>query len=547
MRLVLAGPLLYLGFFFLFPLFSILSRSIGGDRIFDLEPLRLLLTDSYYLGRIWFTLWQALISTVLTLAVGLLGAYLFARYEFPGKTLLKAFSTIPFVMPTVVVAMGFIALLGPHGLVNTVLVSIFNLDSPPLRINNTLTAIFLAHVFYNYSVVLRMVSAFWANLDPSLEETAKVLGAGRIKVFYHVTLPLLLPSIVSSALLVFTFSFTSFGVVLILGGSQFATLEVAIYELTTKLFRLPLAGALSIIQLCFTYMFLFLYTRLESRSVSTIDLKPRSARLSRGASIGDRILLGVMVLMLLLILSPLIALIERAFSTGQGYGIHHFTGLFLNERNSYFFLSPLTIVWNSIKFASVTVLISLIVGTTASYFLSRVDKKTGFFDALFMLPLGVSAVIMGYGFLISFNRSPIDLRDSWVILVTAHSLIAYPFVIRSILPVLRGMNPNIRSVALMLGASPLQTITYIDLPIISRTLLVGGIFAFAISMGEFGASLLLTRPEYTTMPVAIFRLLSQPGGEKFSEAMAMSSLLMGVVALGFIVIERFRYKNMGAF
>ena len=546
-RLLLLGPLVYLGLFFLYPLIAILSRSLGGDAVLDLGPLRSLLGDSYYLGRIWFTVWQALVSTVLTLAVGLPAAYLFARYEFRGKTLLKALSTVPFVMPTIVVAMGFVALFGPKGLANEFLMDIFGLDSPPLRIANTLTAIFLAHAFYNYSIVVRIVSAFWANLDPGLEETAKMLGAGRLRTFYHVTLPLLLPAVASSALLAFTFSFTSFGVVLVLGGSQFATLEVAIYELTAKLFRLPLAGALSVVQLVFTYLFLLLYTRFEAKSVSRLDLKPAGAGLSRRSSTGDRIFLGAMIVALLLILSPLAALVERALSAGDGYSFSHFTGLFSNERDSYFFLSPLTIVWNSLRFALATVGISLVIGTIVSYFLARAGRRTGIADALFMLPLGVSAVIMGYGFLIAFNRPPMDLRASWVILVVAHSLVAYPFVIRSILPVLRGVNPNLREAAAMLGASPTRTFVSIDLPIVSRALLVGATFAFAISMGEFGASLLLVRPEYTTMPVAIFRFLSQPGGAKLGEALAMSSLLMAVVAVGFVAIERFRYRGVGAF
>ena len=221
-------------------------KSFGGGAV-GLGPFEVLLGDSYYLGRIWFTIWQAAFSTFLTLVLGLPVAYLFARHEFPGKSLLKALTTLPFIMPTIVVAMGFVALLGSGGLVNTGLSGVFGDNAPQVRIANTLTIIFLAHAFYNYAIVVRIVSALWANLDPALEETAAVLGAGRFRVFYHVTLPLLLPAIASSALLAFAFSFTSFGVVLILGGSQFATLEVSIYELTAKLFRLPLAGALSVV------------------------------------------------------------------------------------------------------------------------------------------------------------------------------------------------------------------------------------------------------------------------------------------------------------
>ena len=308
-RLLFLLPLVYLAIFFVYPLGSILERSLGGESGFGFDPFKVLLNDSYYLGRIWFTVWQAVVSTLLTLAVGLPAAFLFARYEFPGKTLLKAISTLPFVMPTIVVAMGFTALFGSQGIVNSALESMFGLDEPPVRISNSLTIIFMAHAFYNYAIIVRIVSALWSNLDPNLEHSAKVLGAGPFRTFYHVTLPMLLPAIASASLLAFAFSFTSFGVVLVLGGPEFATLEVAIYELTAKLFRLPLAGALSIIQLGFTYFFLLLYSRFQEQSVVRMDLKPREATSRKPVRLWDKVLVIAMVLVLLAMLSPLIALV----------------------------------------------------------------------------------------------------------------------------------------------------------------------------------------------------------------------------------------------
>ena len=547
-RLLLLVPLAYVGLFFLYPVISILGRSLGGEGGIDLAPFRSLLGDSYYLGRIWFTIWQAMVSTALAVAVGLPAAYLFAKYEFRGKTLMKAVTTVPFVMPTIVVAMGFIALLGSQGIVNSVLVALFNLDGPPVKITNTLTIIFMAHAFYNYAIVVRIVSALWVNLDPYLEETAKVLGAGRFRTFYHVTLPLLLPAIISSALLAFIFSFTSFGVVLILGGSGFATMEVTIFELAAKLFRLPLAGALSVVQLVFTYLFMLLYARLQQRSAARIDLKPRAATIRGKMHLGDKIFIAIMMAYLLVIISPLIALVVQALSSAEGYTPSHVADLFSNNRGSYFYLSPLAIMWNSVRFALATVAISLVVGTTVAYFLARSGRRgTSIADAIFMLPLGVSAVTLGLGFIITMNRPPLELRGSWVILVIAHSLVAYPFVIRSLLPAMRGINPNLREVAAVLGASQTRVFLFVDLPIIAPALLVGATFAFAVSMGEFGASLVLVRPEFTTMPIAIYRYLGLPGAANLNSALVMSSLLMAVVALGFVTIERFRYRGIGAF
>ena len=507
-----------------------------------------MLSDSYYLGRIWFTIWQAVVSTLLTLAIGLPAAFLFARYDFPGKTLLKAVSTLPFVMPTIVVAMGFTALFGSQGIVNSVLMSAFGLDDPPVKITNTLIIIFMAHAFYNYAIIVRIVSALWANLDPNLEHSAKVLGAGPVRTFYHVTLPLLLPAIVSASLLAFAFSFTSFGVVLVLGGPQFATLEVAIYELTAKLFRLPLAGALAMIQLAFTYFFLLLYSRFQEQSVVRMDLKPREATSRRAAHWRDRFFVLGMVIVLLFMLSPMIALVVRWATFEGGFGTAQMANLFSDERGSYFHLSPLKIIWNSLRFAMITVAISLVIGTIISYVITNLRRRwRNVADALFMLPLGVSAVTLGFGYIIALGRPPLDLRGSWVILVIAHSLVAYPFVIRSILPVLKGMNPNLREAAAVLGATPSRVFLFVELPMIAPALLVGATFAFAVSMGEFGASLILVRNEFTTMPVAIFRFLGLPGAANLGMALGMSCLLMAVVAVGFIAIERFRYKGVGGF
>jgi len=548
-RLLLLVPLAYLAVFFAYPLGSILERSLGGDSGFGFDPFGVLLSDSYYLGRIWFTVWQAVVSTLLTLAVGLPVAFLFARYEFPGKTLLKAVSTLPFVMPTIVVAMGFTALFGSQGIINSTMMSMFGMEEPPVRISNSLTIIFMAHAFYNYAIIVRIVSALWSNLDPSLEHSAKVLGAGPIRTFYHVTLPMLLPAIVSGSLLAFAFSFTSFGVVLVLGGPEFATLEVAIYELTAKLFRLPLAGALAIVQLGFTYLFLVLYARFQEQSVVRMDLKPRDATTKQATKWKDKVFVVGMMLMLLGMLSPLIALVVRWLTIDGGFATAHMANLFGSDsRGSYFHLSPLKIIWNSLRFALTTVAISLVIGTIISYFITNARRRwRNFADALVMLPLGVSAVTLGFGYIIALGRPPLDLRGSWLILVIAHSLVAYPFVIRSLLPVLKGMNPNLREGAAVLGATPMKVFMLVELPLIAPALLVGATFAFAVSMGEFGASLILVRAEFTTMPVAIFRFLGLPGSANLSMALGMSCLLMAVVSIGFIAIERFRYKGVGGF
>ena len=217
-------PLVFLLLFYFYPLGSILKISLERSQQGLFSPFVEAIKSPIPWRVLAFTFWQAILSTILTLILGLPGAYLFAHYNFRGKSLLQALTSIPFLMPTLVVAAAFNSLVGPSGWLNIGLTHLFDLDSPPLQFNNTLTAILIAHVFYNTAIVLRMVGDYWSHLDPHLGQAAQLLGANRWQAIRGVILPVLSPAITAAALLVFIFDFTSFGVILILGGPRFATL-----------------------------------------------------------------------------------------------------------------------------------------------------------------------------------------------------------------------------------------------------------------------------------------------------------------------------------
>jgi len=267
-------PLVFLAIFFFYPLVSIFVLSFAPEGTLDLSELPKLIRSDCYARTLWFTIWQATLSTLLTLTLALPGAYVFARYQFRGKSLLLALTTIPFVLPTVVVANAFTAWLGPRSWLNQALMTLFGLDRPPINLQYTIWIILLAHIFYNYTIVLRIVGGFGANLNPRIEEAARMLGARPRDVLWHVTLPLLRPAIAAAALLVFIFCFTSFGVILILGGPRFATLEVEIYRQTVNFFNLPLAAALSIVQILFTFSIPACKRGLPSPSIYDLECIP---------------------------------------------------------------------------------------------------------------------------------------------------------------------------------------------------------------------------------------------------------------------------------
>ena len=530
--------------FYFYPLASILALSLAPQGRLDLTSLARLVSSSYYLETFWFTTWQAGLSTLLTVALGLPGAYVFARYRFPARSVLEALITVPFVLPTVVVAVAFTALLGPRGWLNLTLMELLGLDRPPLDLQGTLAAILLAHVFYNAVLVVRMVGTQWANLDPSLTEAARVLGAGRLRTFREVTLPLLGPSLGAAALLTFIFCFTSFGVVLILGGGHYATLEVEIYYRTVYLPNLPLAAALALVQILVTFGLMTGYTRIQAGLAVPQTLRPRRVTQRRPRA-GEWVLLAAALIpLLLLLLSPLAALVERSLTVGEADGLAHYRALFTNPRRSIFYVPPIAAVRNSLLFALATVGLSVMLGMMVAAAIAGRDRRRSLLarlmDPLFMLPLGTSAVTLGLGYIVALDEPPLNLRTSPVLVVLAHTLVALPFVVRSVLPALRSIHPHLREAAAVLGAPPWRVFREIDLPIVARAVAVGAVFAFTISMGEFGATSLIARPQFPTMPIAIYRLLGQPGVTNYGQALAMSTLLMLVCTAGFLLIERFR-------
>ncbi|MFC1975688.1 ABC transporter permease [Chloroflexota bacterium] len=540
-------PLAFLLVFYFYPLTSIFKLSFASEGQLNLMALEKLVTSSYYAKTLWFTVWQATLSTVLTLGAALPAAYVFARYRFPGKSLLQALTTIPFVLPTIVVANAFGALLGPRGTLNAWLMTLLQLDTPPIRLQHTIWIILLAHVFYNYTIVLRLVGGFWANLNSKLSEAGQMLGASSWRTFWQITFPLLAPVITAAALLVFIFCFTSFGVILILGGPRFATLEVEIYQQAVHLFNLPVAAALSLIQIVFIFILMMTYTRLQARTSRPLNLQSQQSIQRSPQSWRERLLVwGNVSLMAILLGAPLIALGLRSVTVAGRLSPTYYQALVsdISKNRSLFFVPPSEAIGNSLTFAGGTVALAALLGLLIAIALGRgTAAKTSKFDTIFMLPLATSAVTLGFGYIITMNKPPLNLRTSPLLIVIAHTLVALPFVVRSLLPALRSIQPALREAASILGASPGRVWREVDLPIASRALLVGAVFAFTISMGEFGATVFIARPDTPTMPTAIFRFFSQPGALNYGQALAMSTLLMLVCVIGFVAIERFRIGN----
>ncbi|MFJ8790211.1 ABC transporter permease [Streptomyces sp. NPDC102462] len=545
----MAGPVAFFAVFFAWPVAAIVARGLKPDGAWQLGRITDVVTRSDIRHVLWFTTWQALASTALTLLVALPGAYVFARLDFPGKRLLRAVVTVPFVLPTVVVGTAFLALVGRGGLLD---------DLWGVRLDTTVWAILLAHVFFNYAVVVRTVGGLWSGLDPRQEEAARMLGAGPLTAWRKVTLPALAPAVAAAALMVFLFTFTSFGVVQILGGPTFATLEVEIYRQTSQIFDLSTAAVLTLVQFAAVGAVLAVHAWTVRRRETALRLVDASLTARRPRGAGQWALLaGVLVTVTALVLLPLAVLVQRSLDAP---GLRYYRAL-THEDGGTFLVAPIAAVGNSLRYAVVATAIAVLIGALAAAALSRLppsrrrqtggvpvaDRIVRGFDALLMLPLGVSAVTVGFGFLIALDEPPLDLRQSWILVPLAQALVGVPFVVRTMLPVLRAVDGRLREAAAVLGASPWRVWREVDLPLVRRALLVAAGFAFAVSLGEFGATVFIARPDSPTLPVAVARLLGRPGDLNYGQAMALSTILMVVCAAALLGLERLRPHRSGEF
>ena len=498
-----------------------------------------------------FTFRQAALSTLLTLILGLPGAYILSHHDFRGKALFRALTAVPFVMPTLVVAAAFNALLGPNGWVNTGLMSIFGLESPPIEFVRTFSAILTAHVFYNLTIVLRVVADFWGRLDPRLGMAARTLGASRLQTFTRVTAPLLMPAVAAAGLLVFIFDFSSFAVVLLLGGPRFSTLETEIFYQATGLGDLPAAAVLSLIQLVCTLALTIVYSRLSARLSRPLSQQAEVRALPSLPGVRTRRGLAYRLLIasiLLLTTLPLAALAGRSVVNLAPERTR--TGTLARGLTPVFYQSLLEqgaseatgrAAGVSFAYAGATVGLALLLGLPTAWLLAtRRTKLAAVIDPLLMLPLGTSAVTLGLGFIVTLNRPPLDLRTSPLLVPLAHTLVAFPFVVRSMVPALASIRPRLRQAAAVLGASPWQVLRAVDAPLVGRAMAVAAAFAFSISLGEFGATALVTRPEYQTIPTVIYRLLGRPGALNYGQALALSTILMLLTLGAMLAIERYR-------
>ncbi|EEH65206.1 ABC transporter, permease protein, partial [Actinomyces urogenitalis DSM 15434] len=446
----MAAPVVFLAVFFAWPVASLLARGLAPQGALDLSGFVEVLARPRTWRIIRQTLLQASAATAICVLLGLPGACVLYRRRFPGRDLLRAVVTVPFVLPSVVVGIAFHALVTRGGPLGGVA------DG---ALDGSVLTVVAALVFFNYGLVVRMVGTMWSRLDPRAVEAARTLGASPWRAFYTVTLPSLAPTIAAAASLTFLFCATAYGVVLVLGGTGIGTIETEIYVLTAQYLDLRAAAVLSVLQLLVIAAVLWLTerTRRASQAWLRLHLDVPPTRLRRADL--PALALTLMVVAGLLI-GPVVVLLARSLRRGGQWTLANYTDLSTTGGRNALLVTVWQAAGNSLRVAAAAAVIALAIGTAVSLVVSRrprspwLRRGVVLLDSVFMLPLGVSAVTVGFGFLITLTRPPLVLTRSWWILPLAQAVVAVPLVVRTLLPALRAIDPRQREVAAALGAGP---------------------------------------------------------------------------------------------
>ena len=506
--LLWSAPVLFMVVLFYWPLLNVFFLALGPD------IAGMVHNESSVWPVLWFTVWQAFVSTAICLVIGIPGAYVLYRKNFKGAHLLKSIITVPFMLPSLVIAIAVTEVSAIVGGIDPVI------------------AIILANVFANYAVVVRNIGSQWQTLSKSTEEDSEVSGAGRFRTALKVSLPQLKSSIRASSAIIMLYCASSYGIVLSLGGGQVNTLETAISISVLERLDFAHAALLALLQIAFC---LIAFTVSRWGGTNPLSFTPsfsKSKRLDQRDTFAASF---TFVVIALLVVLPIVLVLSKAFVSSSGdFTLENFA--LLNSRGSRDLLNItfFDAALNSLRNLLVATVVSILLGVLVAFLLAeqsrrRRKRKTDFLgitlDASFLLPIGVSSVVIGVGYLITLTGDLAWLRSSWILVPLVQSVFAIPLVVRIVYPSFLAVEVNTREAAMTDGANALQLFRNVDYPLLRPVMTTAIAFSALVSLGEFGVASLLTYGDQSTIPVLMFQLISRPGAQNYGMALAVASIL----------------------
>lgn len=495
-------PLGFLAIFLLAPALRLLVEA--GD-----VPLWQPWTDAYLRWRLVWSLLQAAATSVAALVLGLPVAWVLARFDFPGRLLVLRTLMLPFVVPTLVAAMGVLALWGPQGVA-------VRLGGPNLQ--DTPWLLLYGNLFFNLCLVVRAAVQALDHVSAARVAAARTLGASAWRAFWRVEWPAIAPWLMSALCLVFLYCFSGFGLALLLGGRKYATVEVEIYTLVAHELQLAQAGALALWMLALSALVALAYAAVERRLMGSTSADTITRRQPVGGQwLWVALALGVWILFCA---APLLAIAAGAAAASTP------------AWSLLWQADTLQALWNTARFSVLAVALATVLGVAHAV----AARHSLWMRTMAFLPFVVSPVAVAFGLLLLYPT----WTASFGLLVAAYALLAYPFVAKAVGSGLDSLPPHVIQAARSLGATPWRIFWRVSLPLLRPALRRGMAFAAATAVGEFAVTLFLSRPEWATLTTLIYQHLGRPGAANREAALVLACLLMLLALLAFALIERVR-------
>lgn len=545
-----AGLLLFLWCFFIvfmiYPLCFVFSHAFFTPEGFSLVFFKLMVTNPNYTVILANSINLGLTVTLFTTLLSLPLALLLVRYDFPGKGLLNGLILIPLVLPPFVGAIGMRQLLARFGSINLLLLQMGVIDQPIDWLGGGFGGVVVLEVLHLYPIMYLNLAAALANIDPSLEEAARNVGASGFKLFRTVTFPLMLPGYFAGAIIVFIWAFTDLGTPLVFEYRDL--IAVQIFNMVTDLHQNPMGYAFVVAVMVLTLLFFYLSKRLiGSRGYATLG-RGHVASAMRPASASVTVLIYLVVLGV-----SAVALIPHFGVVLTSITARWFLTVLPNEYTLKFygdvFSHELTLlsIKNSLFLSSLSTIIDIVLGVTIAYLLTR-KRVPGrdLLDALAMLPLAIPGLVMAFGYVAAFSATPLDARINPVpLLIVGYAVRRLPYMVRAAYAGFQQTNVALEEAAMNLGASPLKSLYQITFPLVFANLVAGAVLAFSFAMLEVSDSLVLALKEQNyPITKAIYALLRRiADGPYIASAMGVLGLML--LAGSLFLASRFFGRRMG--
>jgi iron(III) transport system permease protein len=543
--------LLFLWLFFivfmLYPLGYVFSNAFFTQDGFSLVFMKLMFSSPNNTIILANSVNLGLAVTLLTTVLSLPLALLLVRYNFRGKGLLNGLILIPMVLPPFVGAIGMRQLLARFGSVNLLLLEMGVINQPIDWLGGgSFWGVVILEALHLYPIMYLNLAAALANVDPSLEEAAKNMGANSFRLFTTVTFPLMLPGYFAGAIIVFIWAFTDLGTPLVFEYRE--VIAVQIFNMVTDLHENPMGYAFVVAVIAITLFFFYLSKRILGggryemlgRGHVSSAVRPASATMT---VIAYAVVLGISALALIPHLGVLLTSVtKRWFLTvlPTEYTFQFYQDVFSHD------LALLSIK-NSLLLSSLSTIIDVVLGVTIAYLLAR-KRVPGrsVLDALAMLPLALPGLVLAFGYVAAFSATPLDARINPVpLLVIAYAVRRLPYMVRAAYAGFQQTSVALEEAAINLGASPMKALFQITLPLVFANLIAGAVLAFSFAMLEVSDSLILASKEsYYPITKAIYALLGRiADGPYIASAMGMLGLLL--LAASLFIAGRFFGRRMG--